>query len=286
MKPVKRPWGILLVCLISLAAISACATPLQEPTSSARLIVLDVGEGQAILLTRGSHGLLIDTGRTGMGRRVLERMRHYGVRTLDTVVYTHLHPDHAGSWFRIHEAFPRVRVIENGQRLRGANWPDVSRWVANALDRLTADQHRIVRTGDHWRWRGIAFKVLWPGNVRGGGLNYRSLVLELRYQGSRVLVMGDAGSRVEDQLLAAGTLPSDIGVLVAGHHGSKNTSSAPFLERLQPAYSVVSTNRDNIRGYPARATIKRLRRYSGTLLRTWVDGDGCFLLGKTGASAC
>src|SRR5690625_3174867 len=133
MKPRPSHHLVWLACLIGLFTLSACVSNRQKPLSRARLIVLDVGEGQAVLLTRGRHGLLIDSGRAGMGRRVLERMHHYGVRTLDTVVYTHLHPDHAGSWFRIHEAFPKVRVIENGQRKPGTNWPDVSRWVANAL---------------------------------------------------------------------------------------------------------------------------------------------------------
>src|SRR5690625_2696074 len=116
MKPRPSCLLIRLVCLIALLTLPACVSGRREPPPRPRLIVLDVGEGQAVLLTHGHHGLLVDSGRTGMGRRILERLRHYGIRALDTVVYTHLHPDHAGSWFRIHEAFPKVRVIENGQR--------------------------------------------------------------------------------------------------------------------------------------------------------------------------
>ena len=269
-----------LVCLLGLTTVAA-----QPEDDALRLIVLDVREGQAILLQRGSHGLLIDSGRPGMGRHVLDRLDHHGVEQLDTVVYTHPHPDHIGSRFRIREAFPRVQVIDDGHRREGTNWPDTARWAATSLDRLPDERHRIVGSGDQWRWRDVSIEVLWPDDTRGGSLNGRSLVLVLRYGDGTVLHMGDVGTPVERQLLERDAVPEAVDVLIAGHYGSKDTSSAPLLERADPRFAIVSTDANNIRGYPDAHTIARLDRAAETLLRTWIDGEICLRLGEKPSSA-
>lgn len=98
-----------------------------------RLIVLDVGEGQSILLQRGRHGVLIDTGHAGKARYVLQQLQTYGVSQLDYLVLTHLHPDHASGYFRIREAFPNTPVLVHNYSFTNEKVPDMSRWVAEAL---------------------------------------------------------------------------------------------------------------------------------------------------------
>ena len=270
-----------------LLALFMAATANSADEAGHRLIALDVGEGQSLLLTSGEHGILIDTGRVGMGSRVLKRLDHHGIERLDAVVYSHLHPDHAGSWFRIHEAFPDTTVIETGHRRPGTRWPDTSRWVADDLDRLPQHRHRLVSRGDQWVWRGIRIHVLWPDTPDGGGLNERSLVLQLALGDIKILLMGDVGVDTERKLLERQALPADVDVLIAGHHGSDGTAAREFLKRIGPKFVVVSTNRNNLRGYPAARTMGRLRQYSAAVLRTWVDGDVCFALKRQGsASLC
>lgn len=277
----SRAW-IARSAAIALLALAMQTQPAQARDASIpRLIALDVGEGQSLLIARGDRGVLIDTGRPGMGPHVLERLRTNGVEQLQAVIYTHLHPDHAGSWFRIEEAFPRVQVIESGHRRAGTNWPDTSRWVANALDRLPDTRHRTVRRGDEWSMLGMEFRVLWPETVASGGLNERSLVLEIRNDSNRVLIMGDVGSSTERQLLEADALPRNVDVLVAGHHGSAHTSSTALLKHTSPELTIVSTDANNIRGYPSGDTIERLRQNSRELLRTWVDGEICIELDES-----
>jgi len=274
----RRSLRTILVLLLVIPAAHAAAD-----RGTPRLVALDVGEGQALLLADGSHGLLIDSGRVGMGRHVLDRLAANGVRQLDAIIYTHLHPDHAGSWFRIAEAFPRVRVIESGHRVPPGAVPDTSRWLADALDTLPSSRHRIVRGGDTWAWRGMELRVLWPDHPHGPNPNRQSLVLVIDHGDATALFMGDAGTAVEARLLARHLVPAHVDVLVAGHHGSAGTSSTRLLERAQPRYVLVSTNGDNVRGYPAEETIDRLRRHCDRLRRTWIDGEICLSLPATGA---
>jgi competence protein ComEC len=92
--------------------------------------------------------------------------------------------------------------------------------------------------------------------------------------------MGDVGAGVEKELLSQGMLPNQVQVLLAGHHGSKDTSTEPFLRHVDPVHSIISIDEDNVRGYPAQKTVKRLRQYSRDLWRTWLDGDIVLRLSK------
>ncbi len=266
--------------LLALTMLAPWSSAAAEEPATPRLIALDIGEGQSLLIARGDRGVLIDTGRPGMGQRVLRQLRANGVHRLEAVIYTHLHPDHAGSWFRVEEAFPQVPVIESGHRREGTNWPDTSRWVANALDQLPDARHRTVQRGDGWSMLGLQFRVLWPETIAASGnLNEQSLVLDIRNDTARALIMGDVGNPTEHRLLKANALPRNVDVLVAGHHGSADTSSTALLKHTNPEFTVVSTDANNIRGYPDEDTIERLQQNSRKLLRTWVDGEICIELG-------
>lgn len=239
-----------------------------------RLFALDVGEGQAILLQRGERGVLLDTGHAGMSRHVLERLEANGTTQLDYLVLTHLHPDHASGYFRLREAFPTTAILDHHQTISRKKMPDMVRWVTEALAR---DKYRLpFQAGDRIVWQGVTLAALWPNGPAGENINDNSLVIEVSHGKHRALLMGDVSSKIEEQLLSAGSLHGPYDILVAGHHGSQGTSSREFLSQVQPAYTIVSTNADNIRGYPAPATLKRLQAHTAkALLTTYRHGEIC-----------
>ena len=235
------------------------------------LIVLDVGEGQSVLLKRENRGVLIDTGHAGMALSLLRKLDQYNVDHLDLLFLTHLHPDHASGFFRIKEAFPDATVLSNGDPASLISKIDMVRWVADAM---AADKtHRILRSGDRLSWMGVNMITLWPDKPEGNNLNNNSLVLSFQFGTDYGIVMGDAGRSVEESLLKHKRLPANIRLLVAGHHGSANTSHAQFLALLNPEQCVVSVNKDNLRGYPALSTLDRLKNHCNVLLRTDLNGD-------------
>ena len=269
--------------LIALAAIFVFIAMSKETFAASkapvRIVAIDVGEGQSILLQSGRRGILVDTGHAGRSVSVIEKLESFAVEQLDYLILTHLHPDHASGYFRIKESFPDVPVlVHNFSFADTTAAPDMSRWVAEALK--SDPGRRQFRAGDKLDWEGLAIRALWPGDAPGNDMNDSSLVIEVIAAQYRILLMGDVGNRVEKKLVENNLLADSYDVLVAGHHGSKGTSSEEFLKQVRPVYSIISTDADNIRGYPDTDTVRRLRQYSGPgLLSTFADGDICIQKG-------
>ena len=240
------------------------------------LVVLDVGEGQAILLQEESRGILIDTGHPGMASHLLKRLTALGVERLDYLILTHLHPDHAGGYFRLREQFPDTPLLYTGHPLPVDVRPDLIRWTHQAI---AADRHwRRFLAGDRIHWRGMVIEALWPASFENHNLNRHSLVLSVHYRGLKLLLMGDADHEVEKALLEQKRLPREVDLLVAGHHGAADATGEAFLAAVRPRFTVISVNEENIRGYPSPEVIARLEQSGTRLLRTDRDGELRFRL--------
>lgn len=96
---------LLLQVILCGTVINCCA--------ETRVVVLDVGMGQSLLLVDEGHGLLVDTGLANYAPHVLSRLQTYGVKYLDHLLLTHLHSDHAGGYLEIRKAWPHASVLES-----------------------------------------------------------------------------------------------------------------------------------------------------------------------------
>ena len=236
-----------------------------------RIRLLDVGEGQAVLLSSQGRGVLIDTGHAGQAQALLARLSAYGVRELAFVVLTHLHPDHASGLFRIREAFPEVTVLTSCHPLPANVAPDMTRWLYEYLRDDT--RHNCISAGKVLQFADTRLEVLWPTGFDNNDLNAHSLVLHIKNARDNILIMGDAGVDAERQLLDNERLPQQVDVLVVGHHGAADASSEAFLRYIRPRRAVISVNADNIRGYPGKPVIERLEALGIRLQRTDQHGD-------------
>lgn len=234
--------------------------------------VLDVGEGQAILLRHEQHALLIDTGHAGQAAAVLKRMRSLRVEQLDLLLLSHLHADHASGYFRIVEEFPEVEILSNCYPLSWGEGGDIARWVNDALE--ANPRAKCIGRGDRLQWRDSELTILWPKQPLEprAGLNHSSLVILVEKGERRLLIMGDADQQAEQAILQYQLLP-EVDVLVVGHHGAADASSRALLEAIRPDYAVISVNKDNLRGYPSPEILERLQAYSGHLHQTWQQGE-------------
>lgn len=240
------------------------------------LVVLDVGEGQALLLRDGRHGILVDTGHPGMAQHLLQRLSALGVEQLDYLILTHLHPDHAGGYFRLRERFPDTPLLYTGHPLPADVRPDLVRWLNQAV--ITDRHWKKTLAGDVIRWKELNMEVLWPDAFTDSNLNRHSMVLLVRYGGLKLLFMGDADAVVEKKLMARKRLPARVDLLVTGHHGAVDATSQEFLAAIRPRLAVISVNKGNIRGYPAADVVERLIRMGVSVLRTDRDGELIFEL--------
>ncbi|MBI4090264.1 MAG: MBL fold metallo-hydrolase [Candidatus Kerfeldbacteria bacterium] len=236
-----------------------------------RLIALDVGQGDAILLqTPDGSDVLVDG---GPDERVVERLTKFmspSDRTLELVVLTHPDADHVGGLPAVAEHFRIERVLETA--VRSPSRADRT-WEA-ALDaqqtvRLKAASGQAMTIG------GVEITVLWPPADTPADAEPRndtSVVLHLRYGEVDILLTGDISSDVEQRLVATGVLP-DVEVLKVPHHGSISSSSQEFLDALKPETAVISVGRNNRYGHPHPVVLRRLERRGIEVRRTDVDGD-------------
>ena len=244
---------------------------LDSGDSRLRVTILDVGQGDAILLeTLAGHRLLIDGGRSGS--RLLQELGEVvpaNDRRIDVVLLTHAQDDHLVG------LVPVVERYEVGQAISGELEGETGAYVAwrDALERrniplIIASAGQQAELGS-----GVYLEVLSPkeGGVSGGSdiLNENSLILRLVYGEVSFLLTGDVTEVGEDLLLdSRGDLHATV--LKVAHHGSDGSSSARFIAAVDPYIAVISVGTDNPFGHPSPTT--RLRFAGIPILRTDLNG--------------
>jgi competence protein ComEC len=268
----RQRWALAGAVFVIAAAGSVVAA---RPDGSVHVIVLDVGQGDSILLEgdRGSR-VLVDGGPdANVLMTALDRYVPSWDRRLDAIVLTHPHDDHVAGLVAVVERYRVGRAFESGWP---ATTPTYEAWRAAlsaaglAAERLSAGQ--TLRLDD------ATLEVLWPdnGTARPSGLdptatdnrktNDASIVLLGDYEGRRFLLTGDVEDDVDPILLGRG-LPA-VDMLKVAHHGSATASSDDLLAAIHPSVAVVSVGANNRYGHPNAGTMARIRAHSQTALRT------------------
>lgn len=232
------------------------------------MVMLDVGQGEALLLRDRRRAILVDGGgwRHGDlgGRVLLPALTGLGVRRLDAVVLTHPDLDHCGGLLDI-ASYLTVREI----------------WTAPGWGRRRCAVDLLTRPGIAWKplWAGAREEIgRWrlsvvhpPAGDRRQG-NDRSLVVVAESLGLSVLLTGDLEARGERQVVGSGITGARGGVLKLGHHGSKTSTSPELLAALKPRLAMVSAGLGNPYGHPSGPVLDRLARAGVRVLRTDRDG--------------
>lgn len=208
------------------------------------IYIIDVGQGDCTLISLpyGQGVMLVDV----MGSKyknipkdiIMEQLRMRGIRKIDTVLLTHDDYDHSGGLKELQECIPITQIITEKQEkgsIRNYEFPIV----------LYDYQH--------------------PDS------NENSIITYFDFYGLRVLLMGDAGVEAEAELMKK--YPKlEVDVLKLGHHGSKTSSSLPFLHQLQPSLALISAGRNNRYGHPHQEVLEHLKQEHITALMTPKEG--------------
>jgi competence protein ComEC len=242
-----------------------------------RLVMLDVGQGDAMLVTfpNGRH-LLVDSGPSGTGgfdagdRVVGPALRARGVFRLDYLAVTHGDPDHIGG----------ARSIVRDFAPREVWWGvPVPPHAPTAELRVEAGRvraaWRTLQRGDRVEIGGVEVRVHHPPPPeweRQRVRNDDSVVLEVRMGQVSMVLTGDIGRDVEQELVGAIDAGPAV-VLKVAHHGSATSSSMPFVAALRPDIALIGVGRGNPYGHPVPAVLDRLRRAGAEVFRTDRDGQ-------------
>lgn len=273
----------ILVAGVCAAAIVTAPWTLsyRPPAGWLRMTMVDVGQGEALLLQLpGGQSLLMDAGGSSSGfdvggRVVTPALWASGVRRLDWLAVTHGDVDHIGGAIRVAEDL-RPREMWEGvpvpqhpllTELRNAN---------------RAIPWRRLFAGHQIETDGALIDVVHPPLPdweRRRVRNDDSLVLRVRFGRVELLLTGDTGAEFEASYVRESSSPP-IRVLKVGHHGSRTSTSEPFLDAFAPTVALVSAGQGNLFGHPAPVVITRLQQRGVDIFRT--DRDGATVIETDG----
>jgi competence protein ComEC len=251
------------------------AKPTKQPASGAKtkIVFVNVGQGDAILVKSGAHAMLVDGGPSGSAGAVAAAARTVGITHLDLVVVSHMHADHIGATSELVYDFRPRRAFIAGS---------CNSTLKSAFN-STGTRVTQVRRGFSFTLGSVKVKVLSPAVVSGDDPNANSVVLLLNVDGKRLLFTGDLTGPNEEavgNVLARGP---PLYLLKVAHHGSRYSTGSSFLADTQPKFAVICVG-PNSYGHPTPATIDRLKAAGTRIYSTQKNGTITLTISATGSA--
>jgi competence protein ComEC len=256
----RAAWSWAVLPAVAVAALVWTAA-LSMTDGRLHVTFADVGQGDATLIvTPGGTTILVDGGPDPLAAaRLMGERLPFWDRSVDLVVLTQAHADHARGLAEVLRRYDVGRVLERAVQYESAAYAAWRQAVeAEGAEVIQASAGQVIATED-----GVLIEVLWPPQRLQRGttsdIDNASVVLRLVYGDVSFLLTGDIFSEAEGSLTRRGaTLDSDV--LKVAHHGSRSSSSAAFLDQVSPAVAVISAGEDNSYGHPRPETMQALRR--------------------------
>ena len=271
----------------------------QMPSDKALMVVCDVGQGDAILIIKGSNQALIDGGPSKEKiLSCLEKNIPFWDHTIELIVLSNSDSDHMEGLSSVVERYSVIHfVTSDGVHESDSLTKFVDKLSEAKIQTTAVERGDSLRVADKHGVNMIEFKVLWPpdtieenvaifsdqmtsedreqilgASAKRGNLNERSVVLLLLEGSKKILLSGDIGDQTEKRLLKMGDLP-DIDILKVGHHGSKYASTLEFLQIVKPELAIISVGAKNRYGHPTSEAMGRIEQTGAKVRRTDLEGS-------------
>ena len=254
---------LLFTAVTGMYALSLLATWAEPRLDEFRLTVLDVGQGQCVILQCKDEAYLIDCGGDDSERTAttaLNALGAQGISRLDGLILTHYDVDHGGGAVYLSQAMPVNRLY----------LPDTD--TENEIRCYFEEQEIPVS----WVDENITFSCgmgeisLYPAKTESEG-NESSMCILFRGENCDILITGDRNISGESQLLRQANIPN-IEVLVVGHHGADTSTGLELLYETKPEIAIISVGENNLHGHPDREVLRRLERAGCLIRRTDIEG--------------
>lgn len=255
--------AVLVFCGISLIRIPA--------STGDRIVMLDVGQGDAFIIESKGKTLLIDTGNDASKLR--ESLNYAGIFDIEAVSISHSDSDHCESLDEIRSICRNAKFLCANQMIE-CDCNKCHRLMMDAESLFGASEIYGVDVGSSFKIGNFDIKVIWPRSYKESGANPDSLCLLASLDENAdgvidwsALFTGDAESKEIESMISTERI-GDIDILKVGHHGSKQSLSDTVIDVLKPEYALISVGKENTYGHPAKETIQILEKGSCKILRT------------------
>ena len=238
------------------------------PGETARLTLIDVGQGLGLLAESGGEAMLIDGGGGQASSKTVALLKARGITRLKYLVITHYDEDHMGGAVGALAAIGADAVL-------GPDYQDDSRTYRSLLQRVQDAGLTVLHPepGAEFTLGALQITVLGPVTGPHPVENDDSLVLRLTDGTNALLVTGDAEAAAEAELAARWGSAMQSNIYVVGHHGSYTSSTDVLLKAVRPRHLLLSCGADNEYGHPHASAMDRLKKTGADLRRTDLQGD-------------
>ena len=277
----KRTVCMLSALLLCFAAAGTALGGISESEADcARLLCLNIGKADCMLLAYEGSFYLIDTGYSQTYPALTAALREMGVTHLNGVFLTHCHQDHQGGLMPLAQsslpvdAWYAARIFYDQ---KASKHPALLAAWERGMDVEWLDAGDVIPVGQHG-----SLTVLGPLTVNEDNENNNSLVLRFSSPAGSILFAGDMKEDEEGELLNAGLL-SPCDVLKVGHHGDSGASSKAFLNAVMPRAAIILTNSQEEPDTPAVSTLRRLENTGAKVYVSQDYHDALLLTLENGA---
>lgn len=257
--------SILLVIILGNIGVWSFVTA-EEDGDVVKVYFLDVGQGDAIFIEApGGKQMLIDGGRDQSVLSELGKVMPFWDRSIDIVLATHPDADHIGGLTDVLERYDVDVFIDSGN----VGDTETYAYMEKLADEEGAEEIEAKAGQVIWLGDDAYVAILFPDrDVSHVESNTASIVTQLNYGDTQVLLTGDSPQEIEWHLVATygDALQSEI--LKAGHHGSRTSTGALFLERVSPEEVVISAGKDNRYGHPHKEVTDLVESFGAELVST------------------
>ncbi|WP_309247243.1 DNA internalization-related competence protein ComEC/Rec2 [Shewanella sp. VB17] len=249
----KLEWRLMMSILLLPSMITLCFQYFSVSQGTWQVHLLDVGQGLSVVVEKGQHGFVYDTGAkygenfSYADRVVVPFLHARGIKQLDYLVLSHSDNDHAGGASELINAFPKVKVVS-----------DISQYSD-----LSCRPKVLI-------WKGLEVEVLAPEMAEKG--NDGSCVIKISDKFHQVLLTGDIEKLAEQRLLDLGDkLKSDV--LIAPHHGSRTSSTPNFIKQVSADLVLFPAGFNNRYGFPKSDVVHRYVKHGSDYLIAGREGQ-------------
>lgn len=278
----KKLFLILLILFIAIWGSLSFTKDSFDTKGDVAIYVLDIDQGDAILIKTSTENIVIDTGdiyqenskKGGTNKNIVEILKSKNVKKIDKLIISHPHADHLGGIINLMDNFPIDTIYDNGEMAKSKIYRDFLKKQklgdnkAKHYYHINNEEHNLLNFGTDKSGNKITFLVLSPtkemiqkaNSTDDKDFNNNSIVGKLEYGKFSMLFTGDIEAEAEKYLVEKYKNDLKSTILKVPHHGSSTSSTIKFLDYVNPKAAIISSGKNSRYYHPHEKTIKNYEK--------------------------